>query len=89
MNKADLVEILREKANASKADAALAVDALFDAMAKALKQDGGFTIVGFGTFKTTERAAREGRNPQTGAPIAIPASKSVHFKPSSQLKERL
>ncbi|HLT77434.1 MAG TPA: HU family DNA-binding protein [Ferrovibrio sp.] len=89
MNKADLVEIVRENAGCTKAAAGTAVDAIFDAMAKAMKKEGGFTIVGFGTFKVTRRAARKGRNPQTGETIKIPASKSVRFKASSQLKERL
>ena len=89
MNKADLVEIVRETAGCTKAAAGEAVDAVFDAMAKAMKKEGGFTIVGFGTFKVSKRAARKGRNPQTGEPIKIAASKSVRFKASSQLKERL
>ncbi len=89
MNKADLVEIVRETAGCTKAAAGEAVDAVFDAMAKAMKKEGGFTIVGFGTFKVARRAARKGRNPQTGEPIRIAASKSVRFKASGQLKERL
>jgi DNA-binding protein HU-beta len=89
MNKADLVEIMREKAGCTKAAASEAVDAVFDAMARAMKKDGGFTIVGFGTFKVSKRAAREGRNPQTGEVIRIAASKNVRFKASSQLKDRL
>ena len=89
MNKADLVEIVRETAGCTKAAANTAVDAIFDAMGKAMKKEGGFTIVGFGTFKVSKRAARKGRNPQTGEAIKIAASKSVRFKASSQLKERL
>lgn len=89
MNKADLVEIVRETAGCTKASAGEAVDAVFDAMAKAMKKEGGFTIVGFGTFKVSRRAARKGRNPQTGEPIKIAASKSVRFKASGQLKEKL
>lgn len=89
MNKADLVEIVRETAGCTKAAAGAAVDAVFDAMGKAMKKEGGFTIVGFGTFKVSKRAARKGRNPQTGEPIKIAASKSVRFKASGQLKERL
>ena len=89
MNKADLVEIVRETAGCTKASAGDAVDAIFEAMAKAMKKEGGFTIVGFGTFKVSKRAARQGRNPQTGEAIRIAASKSVRFKASGQLKERL
>lgn len=89
MNKGDLVEIVRETAGCTKAAAGEAVDAVFEAMSKALKKEGGFTIVGFGTFKVSKRAARKGRNPQTGETIKIAASKSVRFKASSQLKAKL
>ena len=89
MNKGDLVEIVRETTGATKAASGEAVDAVFEAMAKALKKEGSFTIVGFGTFKVSRRAARKGRNPQTGETIKIAASKSVRFKASTQLKGRL
>lgn len=89
MNKADLIEIVRETAGCTKAAAGDAVDAVFDAMGKAMKKEGGFTIVGFGTFKVSKRAARKGRNPQTGEAIRIAASKSVRFKASGQLKAKL
>lgn len=89
MNKADLIEIVRDKSGATKAAAGEAVDAVFEAMGKALKKEGSFTIVGFGTFKVSKRSARKGRNPQTGETIKIAASKSVRFKASKQLKDRL
>lgn len=89
MNKADLIEIVRETAGTTKAAAGDAVDAVFEAMAKSLKKEGGFTIVGFGTFKVSKRGARKGRNPQTGETIKIAASKSVRFKASKQLKDIL
>ena len=89
MNKADLIEIVRETTGATKASSGDAVDAVFEAMAKSLKKEGGFTIVGFGTFKVSKRAARKGRNPQTGEAIKIAASKGVRFKASKQLKDRL
>lgn len=89
MNKADLIEIVRDTTGATKAASGEAVDAVFEAMAKSLKKDGSFTIVGFGTFKVSKRAARKGRNPQTGETIKIAASKSVRFKASAQLKGRL
>ena len=97
MNKADLIEIVRETAGTTKAAAGDAdcprrwgpVDAVFEAMAKSLKKEGGFTIVGFGTFKVSKRGARKGRNPQTGETIKIAASKSVRFKASKQLKDTL
>jgi len=63
-----------------------AVDAIFDTIAKTLKKEGSMALVGFGTFKTGKRAARTGRNPQTGATIKIAASKTVRFKASKQLK---
>lgn len=89
MNKADLIEIVRDTTGATKAASGEAVDALFEAMAKSLKKEGAFTIVGFGTFKVSRRAARKGRNPQTGETIKIAASKSVRFKASANLKGRL
>jgi DNA-binding protein HU-beta len=89
MNKADLIEIVRDTTGATKAASGEAVDALFEAMAKSLKKEGAFTIVGFGTFKVSKRAARKGRNPQTGETIKIAASKSVRFKASAALKGRL
>jgi DNA-binding protein HU-beta len=89
MNKADLIEIVRDTAGSTKAAAGEAVDAIFEAMAKSLKKEGSFTIVGFGTFKVSKRAARKGRNPQTGETIKIAASKSVRFKASTNLKSRL
>lgn len=89
MNKADLIEIVRDTTGATKAASGEAVDALFEAMAKSLKKEGAFTIVGFGTFKVSKRAARKGRNPQTGETIKIAASKSVRFKASAALKSRL
>jgi len=89
VNKADLIEIVRETTGSTKAASGEAVDAIFEAMAKSLKKEAGFTIVGFGTFKVSKRAARKGRNPQTGEAIKIAASKSVRFKASKQLKDRL
>ena len=60
---------------------------MFETISKALKKEGNMAIVGFGTFKVSKRAARMGRNPQTGAAIKIAAGKTVRFKASKQLKE--
>jgi DNA-binding protein HU-beta len=73
----------------SKKDTAALVQATFDALASGVGKDGGVTYPGFGSFKLKQRAARMGRNPQTGASIKIPASKSVGFKASENLKGKL
>ena len=87
MSKSTLVDVVREKTECTVNAAKEAVDAIFDAIGKSLKKDGSMAIVGFGTFKVGRRAARMGRNPQTGAAIKIAASKTVRFKASKQLKE--
>lgn len=87
MNKADLVQAVAESVELSKADAAKAVDALFDAVIKALSEDKQVTLIGFGTFSVRERAARTGRNPRTGKPIDIKAAKVPVFKPGKALKD--
>jgi DNA-binding protein HU-beta len=85
-----MIEIVYEHAKGcTKAGAAAAVDALYESQVKSLKKDGGFTVVGFGTFKVSKRGARKGRNPQTGEAIKIAASKSVRFKASKSLKDSL
>ena len=87
MKKVELVEAVVEKAGLTKADATRAIDATFEAITEALKQGDKVTLVGFGTFGVSERAAREGRNPRTGAPVQIAASKAVSFKAGSALKD--
>lgn len=87
MNKSELVAAMAEKANLSKKDAELALNALTDSVAGALKGGDKVVLVGFGTFETRERAAREGRNPQTGATIKIAASKVPAFKAGKALKD--
>jgi DNA-binding protein HU-beta len=87
MNKNDLVNDVSEASGLSKADAARAVDAVIDTITKALKKGDTVTIVGFGTFTVRARAAREGRNPQTGATIKIAASKNPTFKAGKALKD--
>ncbi|MGE0385926.1 MAG: HU family DNA-binding protein [Gammaproteobacteria bacterium] len=87
MNKAELVDAVAEAADISKASAARAIDAVTETIAKALKKDEPVTLVGFGTFTVRKRAARSGRNPRTGAPIEINATKVPGFKPGKAFKD--
>ncbi|HFB84042.1 HU family DNA-binding protein [Thermosulfuriphilus ammonigenes] len=85
MNKAELVEKMAQLADVSKATAERSLNAFMEAVTEALKSGEKVTLVGFGTFMVAERAARTGRNPQTGEKIEIPARKVVKFKPGSKL----
>ena len=87
MTKADLVNAMAEKAGLSKADAEKALKAFSDAVTDALKADEKVALVGFGTFSVSSRAARTGKNPQTGAKIEIPAAKTPKFKAGKALKD--
>ncbi len=87
MNKQDLVSKVAESADISKQKAASAVDAVIDAIKKSLKSGEDVRLVGFGTFSVSNRAATTGRNPRTGEPIKIPASKQPKFKAGKELKE--
>lgn len=87
MKKAELVEAIAEKAGLTKADATRALDATFEAITKALKKGERVPVAGFGTFNVSKRKAREGRNPQTGATVKIPARKAVTFKAGTALKD--
>jgi len=87
LNKADLIGHVAEKANLSKADAAAAVEAVLDGVMSALKNDDAVSLVGFGTFSVVERAARTARNPRTGEPIEVAASKAPKFKAGKALKD--
>jgi DNA-binding protein HU-beta len=89
MNKTDLVNVVSEKAEISKKDAAKAVDAVFDSIIEALANDDKVQLIGFGNFETRERSARKGRNPQTGEEIEIAASKVPAFKPGKQFKDAI
>ena len=89
MNKAELVAAVAEKAEISKKDAEAAVKAFTDVVAEELKKGEKVQLVGFGTFEVSERAAREGRNPQTGKKIKIAASKTPKFKAGKALKDSL
>ncbi|MEJ2453026.1 MAG: HU family DNA-binding protein [Candidatus Thiodiazotropha sp.] len=87
MNKAELIEAMADAADISKAAAGRALDGMVDAITDAMKKGDTLSLVGFGTFSVKERAAREGRNPQTGATIQIKASKIPSFKAGKALKD--
>ena len=87
MNKSELVDFIAGQAEISKAAAGRALDAVTTAVKKTLKKGGTVTLVGFGTFSVGKRAARVGRNPQTGAEIKIKAAKVPKFRPGKALKE--
>ena len=89
MNKTELIAAVAENAEISKKDAEKAVKAVFDVITEALKNDDKVQVVGFGTFEVSERAAREGRNPQTGETMMIGASKAPKFKAGKALKDAL
>lgn len=89
MNKSELIDHIAESADLSKADAGRALDAVVNAVKTTLKKNGTVTLVGFGTFSVGKRAARTGRNPQTGATIKIKAAKVPKFKPGKGLKDAI
>jgi DNA-binding protein HU-beta len=89
MNKSDLIEHIATQADISKAAATRALDAIVGGVKTTLKKSGSVTIVGFGTFAVTKRAARTGRNPRTGAAIKIKAAKVPKFKPGKALKDAI
>ncbi|WP_096200946.1 HU family DNA-binding protein [Bacillus sp. FJAT-45350] len=87
MNKTDLINAVVEATELSKKDATNAVDAVLDAITDTLKEGNKVQLIGFGNFEVRERAARKGRNPQTGEEIEIAASKIPAFKPGKALKD--
>ena len=89
MNLDDLKGAVADKAELTKADASKAISALFDSIQDTLRQGDKVAIPGFGTFEVTDRPARQGRNPQTGAAIEIAASKAAKFKAGKGLKDAL
>jgi DNA-binding protein HU-beta len=89
VNKSDLIDHIAEAADISKASAARALDAALDAITGSLRQAEPVALVGFGTFSVRERAARTGRNPQTGAEIEIAEARIPVFKPGKALKDAL
>jgi len=87
MNKGELIDAVSGQTGLAKADATRAVDAVLESVTKALQSGDTVAIVGFGTFVVKTRAARAGRNPQTGATIQIPASQVPGFKAGKALKD--
>ena len=89
MNKAELIEAIAASSKLSKADSKRALDAFIEVTTKALKKDDRVALVGFGSFSTSKRAARKGRNPQTGKEITIKAKKVVKFKAGAELSSKV
>ena len=89
MNKTELVAAMAEQTNLSKKDAEAALKAFIDVVSEELKKGETVQLVGFGTFEVSERAAREGRNPQTGETMEIKASKTPKFKAGKALKDMM
>ena len=89
MNKAELIDVVADNADLSKAAAGRALDSVIAAITKALKKGDTVTLVGFGTFSVRKRSARVGRNPRTGDAIKIKASKAPGFKPGKALKDAI
>ena len=89
MNKSELIAAIANSADLSKKDAEKAVAAFFDSITDALKKGDKVTLIGFGTFEAKKRAARTGKNPQTGAAIKIPATTVPSFKAGKALKDAL
>ena len=87
MNKSELIQAIADEAELSKHDAAEFVDAFVSVVTQELKDGNDVTLVGFGVFHVSERAERQGRNPQTGETLTIPATKKPRFRPGKPLKE--
>lgn len=87
MNKAELIEAIVDATKVSKIDAGKMLDSTLNAISKSLKKGDPVTLVGFGTFQVKKRAARDGRNPQTGEKIRIKAAKVPSFRPGKTLKD--
>ncbi len=86
-NKAELIESVATATGLTKKDATAAVDAVFTSIQESLSKGDKVQLIGFGNFEVRERAARKGRNPQTGEEIEIPASKVPAYKPGKALKD--
>lgn len=89
MNKAQLIDAVASKAGLTKADAKKALDAFVETTTEALKQGDRLALIGFGSFSISDRPARQGRNPQTGAKIEIEQKKVVKFKAGSELTDAI
>jgi len=87
MNKTDLIDKIAAGSGLSKADSKKALDATVAAIKEALVKGDKVQLIGFGTFEVKDRAARTGRNPQTGEPVDIPAKRKVKFTPNEKLKD--
>lgn len=87
MKKSELVEAVAAASGLTKADATRAIDATFATITEALKAGNKVPVAGFGTFAVSQRGERNGRNPQTGATVVIPARKAITFKAGTALKE--
>lgn len=87
MNKQELIDLIADKADLTKADSKRALEAILESISKALADGSEVSLVGFGSFKVSERAARTGRNPQTGEEIKIAAAKVPSFKAGKALKD--
>ncbi|MDM8365397.1 HU family DNA-binding protein [Bacillus thuringiensis] len=89
MNKTELIQKVAQETGLKRPQASLAVDTLLESIQQALQNGDNVQLIGFGSFEVRERAAREGRNPQSGESIAIPARKVPAFKAGKQLKEAI
>jgi DNA-binding protein HU-beta len=89
MNKSELIDALADASDLSKADAARALSGFIDSVTAALKKGDTVSLIGFGTFSVKDRAARQGRNPQTGETIQIKAAKIPSFKAGKGLKDAI
>lgn len=89
MNKTELIDAVASKASLTKSDAAGAVEAVFDSIIETLSKRGTVALIGFGTFSTSDRTARTGRNPRTGETIHIPAKCVPKFKAGKGLQEAI
>lgn len=89
MNKTELIAKVSEVTELTKKDSTKAVDAILDSIAGALQAGDKVSLIGFGNFEVRERAARKGRNPQTGEEIEIASAKLPAFKPGKELKDRV
>ena len=87
MNKTNLIDGMAEDAGISKADAKKALESFLDSVGETLKKGDRVSLVGFGSWSVSKRSAREGRNPQTGKTINIPAKNVVKFKPGTELQK--
>ncbi len=89
MNKNDLIDAVASSANLTKADATRAIDSVIDSISGSLSKGEEVRLVGFGTFSVMQRKATTGRNPRTGDPIQIPASKQPKFKAGKTLRDKV